>query len=383
MTADKKAAAGLLEVLPDPPAGMTGWPWDCEVAPSSYAHIVDKPSISIVTPSYNQGRYIEKTIRSVLLQNYPATEYIVVDGGSSDGSVEIIERYSRWITHWTTGPDKGQTEAINKGLRKCTGDVFNWLNSDDYYDADCFRVLAERFDTSKVDVLTGDYRLYSDDEPEKDRIVRYTRKPTAEETYASVLVNQPSTFFRTEVIRSLGELNEDLNCLMDQDIWRRYLVAYGQERLLYVPTLLAHFRLHEESKTALLDFGKEDYMIHASLAEKCGLPEISRYISNRFSAGQKGKYEFRLLRNSRSDKLAKGAVHTLMYHIAKKDFNDEEYERFDISAGLVDTGYLNSRLQEDLRILKMKRKLVKLNLSKLFGLYQKSKNKIIPAGKSK
>src|SRR5579885_3553995 len=122
-----------LAELPPPPAGKTGWPWTIETPalPASRADGSPWPRISIVTPSYNQGQFIEETIRSVLLQGYPDLEYIVIDGGSTDQSVEIIRKYERWLTYWVSEKDRGQAHAINKGFSSVTGELFNWINSDD------------------------------------------------------------------------------------------------------------------------------------------------------------------------------------------------------------------------------------------------------------
>ena len=130
------------EDLPKPPPDKSGWPWtsgsdqSAEKRPDN----ADWPRISIVMPSYNQAGYIEETIRSVLLQGYPNLEFIIMDGGSTDGSVEIIKKYGPWLTYWVSESDHGQTHALNTGMRHCTGEVFNWLNSDDYYEPG---VLAE------------------------------------------------------------------------------------------------------------------------------------------------------------------------------------------------------------------------------------------------
>src|SRR5438067_1469746 len=119
--------------LPPPPAGKTGWPWTDET-PALQSTRPDGsawPRISIVTPSYNQGQFIEETIRSVLLQGYPDLEYIIIDGGSQDESVEIIKKYEPWLTYWVSEQDRGQSHAINKGFDRSTGLILGWLNSDD------------------------------------------------------------------------------------------------------------------------------------------------------------------------------------------------------------------------------------------------------------
>jgi glycosyltransferase involved in cell wall biosynthesis len=123
----------MLADLPPPPAGKTGWPWTVETPqlPAARPDGTPWPRISIVTPSYNQGRFIEETIRSVLLQGYPDLEYIVVDGGSTDGAVDMIRNYAAWLTYWTSEPDRGQAHAINKGMACAKGSILNWLNTDD------------------------------------------------------------------------------------------------------------------------------------------------------------------------------------------------------------------------------------------------------------
>lgn len=146
-----------LSELPPPPAGKTGWPWT--VASKRLASGRDNgtvwPRISVVTPSYNQGQFIEETIRSVLLQGYPDLEYMVIDGGSTDGSVEIIKKYSRWLTYWCSEKDRGQAHAINKGLEQATGQIGAYLNSDDCYLPGALAHVGRTYRRFQFDVFVG------------------------------------------------------------------------------------------------------------------------------------------------------------------------------------------------------------------------------------
>ena len=116
-----------------PLTNKIGWPWSSENSVDAHASLVDReyPKITVLTPNYNYGHYLEETIRSVLLQGYPNLEYIIIDGESTDNSIEVIKKYEPWLTYWVSEPDRGQTHAINKGLEKATGEIFNWINSDD------------------------------------------------------------------------------------------------------------------------------------------------------------------------------------------------------------------------------------------------------------
>src|SRR4051794_28341061 len=121
--------------LPPPPEGKTGWPWTNEsgTGVSTFEKKEEWPRISIVTPSYNQGGYLEETIRSILLQGYPNLEYLVIDGGSSDESVDVIKKYERHLTYWESAKDRGQSDALNRGFKRATGEWVGWVNSDDLY----------------------------------------------------------------------------------------------------------------------------------------------------------------------------------------------------------------------------------------------------------
>ena len=208
------------------------------------------PKISIVTPSYNQGQYIEQTILSVIGQGYPNLEYIIIDGGSTDNTVDIIKKYADKITYWVSEPDKGQSDALNKGLQKCTGEIFNWINSDDYFEEGSLFKIAQYFtDHPSTELLCGYCTYFNSETLQPTFIHRSGIFKTTEETLIRQIINQQGSFYKLSVLRELGFINTDLHYCMDLDLWFRYLVQYGQKNILLVDDMFAHFRLHDESKT--------------------------------------------------------------------------------------------------------------------------------------
>ena len=206
--------------------------------------------ISIVTPSFNQGPYIEQTICSVLDQNYPNLEYIIIDGGSTDDTVEIIKKYESKLAYWVSETDKGQTDAINKGFAKCTGDIFNWINSDDYYELGCFEKINSLFANPAVQIVCGKEWGFRDEDPSQK--ILHPGSIICNNVYETIrvgIIDQPCTFFRKINIDKYFPLNISLHYTMDRQLWWRYLVEYGQGAILEVDDVLTNFRLHPHSKT--------------------------------------------------------------------------------------------------------------------------------------
>ncbi len=211
------------------------------------------PRISIVTPSYNQGQFLEETIRSVLLQGYPNLEYIIIDGGSTDNSVDIIRKYEPWLTYWVSEPDRGQSHAINKGLACATGQILTWLNSDDIYVENCLNMIGRHWrEYPKTDFLLGDSILVD----ETGNTIGYMRGRFSYDQAGrwlslESLVPQPSSFFSARAYAAYGPMDEDLHYAMDMDFWLRMAGAGACFSRIEAP--LARFRRHEHAKSSAGD----------------------------------------------------------------------------------------------------------------------------------
>ena len=237
-----------LSELPAPPLDRTGWPWTEESRriprQTTDGHLW--PRISVVTPSFNQGQFIEETIRSVLLQGYPNLEYLIIDGGSTDGSVEIIKRYEPWLTYWVSEPDRGQSHAINKGWQRARGEILAWLNSDDTYNPDALRCAAETLrDNPAVGMVYSDMNYI---DASSKVIYRLRSKPY--EFHKLLLdnyVTQSTVFVRRKVLDGVGLLNETLHLIMDQELWLR---IGRRNAISYLPgVVLANLRIYPETNS--------------------------------------------------------------------------------------------------------------------------------------
>ncbi len=209
-----------------------------------------QPLVTIITPSFNQGAFLEATIRSVLEQDYPALEYFVIDGGSSDSSLDIINQYADRLAGWVSEPDLGQTDAINKGFARASGEILAWLNSDDiYYPGAVREAVAYLQSHPEAAMVYGDASFLDEQGNEIGRF------PARQTDYARlrrgyVHIPQQASFFRAELWREVGPLDTSFYFAMDYDLWVRLA---RKAPLVYLPRLWAGFRLHESAKTMAAD----------------------------------------------------------------------------------------------------------------------------------
>jgi glycosyltransferase involved in cell wall biosynthesis len=220
------------------------------------------PMISIVTPNYNYGQFIEETIRSVLLQGYPNLEYIVIDGGSTDDSVEIIKKYEPWLTYWVSEKDKGQANAINKGFQRASGEILAYINSDDYYLPNAFTRVARAFSETQNDLIVGSTRVF----PNEEKLVPHLMNSLLEWilTFNSSLP-QPSVFWRNRKWLPLFDKNLDL--VFDRAFFMQFMLHKAS--MLIIEDNLAVFRYHDESKSFNLgeSFDEENFIVNFQMSE--------------------------------------------------------------------------------------------------------------------
>lgn len=272
-----------LSELPTLQQSRSGWPWteECPQLADTMPDGQPWPKISIVTPSYNQGQFIEKTIRSVLLQGYPNLEYIIIDGGSTDNSIEIVKKYEGWLAYWSSELDHGQSHAINKGFQRASGEIYSWLNSDDYFLKHALRNVAMAYHESpraggwfgtcwQVDtydnilVVSSPYRLDAD----------------GLAGWGENAVTQPACFFSEEAWRRCGPLDEDLHYGMDFDLWIKIAKVFSIEK---ADGVLAAVVVHKDAKTQK-DFGRM-YAEHCLVQFRHGydqfaIQDISKWIND-------------------------------------------------------------------------------------------------------
>jgi|GEM_PF-563934 len=218
----------------------------------------NRPCISIITPSYNQGQFIEETIRSVLSQNYPNLEYVVIDGASTDNTVSILQKYSGSLI-WISEPDNGQTDAINKGLRMSTGEIVAYLNSDDVYNEGTFKKIVDVFESNPdIDMVYGDI-IHIDQDSSFIETCRADNFNLQKYLMGMFYIPQPTVFFRKKVIDNIGYFDDSLHLAMDYDYWLRIIMYF---KTMYIPDTLAMARIYKDAKSSRLDYRYLDERIY-------------------------------------------------------------------------------------------------------------------------
>ncbi|MGK7924890.1 MAG: glycosyltransferase family 2 protein [Spirulina sp.] len=238
-----------LKDLPPPPAGKIGWCWteQSQIKPSILVDSAQLPLITIVTPSYNQAEFLEETIRSILLQGYPHLEYIIIDGGSTDGSVEIIQKYEPYLADWISEGDRGQSDALNKGFKRATGDLIGWQNSDDTYQPHAFAYAAQTYlSHPEAEVIYG---LVHHIDRDSQFIKKY---PVKTATVANMIpysaVTNHSVFYTAKIFQDGNFIDTNLQHCMDQEFILRLLLK--QYKFVFEPNIIANWRLYDLTKSS-------------------------------------------------------------------------------------------------------------------------------------
>nr|WKN36968.1 glycosyltransferase family 2 protein [Tunicatimonas sp. TK19036] len=324
------------------------------------------PSITIITPSFNQGKYLEQTIDSVLSQNYPGLEYIIIDGGSTDCSVEIIKKYEKHLSYWCSEPDRGQSHAINKGLGRATGDVVNWINSDDFYEKNALHTMADGFKDISVNVVCGRGNIIQSD----GSFIRHSRGTDVYEgnlakTIGWARMDQPETFFRRTALTDIGLLSENLHYLMDRDLWIRYLLQFGLLGVKKIADVLINFRLHDASKTVSQTekFQVDHDSFFYSMADQFGLQESKASIMSVCNINE----EFRLdIPSTVTKHDIEKIINYFFLKRADEFYAANEREKAKICMTQVDTRYLREAEKKLFRKLSFRNTFVPVSVLKFF-----------------
>jgi glycosyltransferase involved in cell wall biosynthesis len=235
--------------FPSPPDGKQGWPWtgdDDHTPLAPPARNDARPKVTVITPSFNQGRFLEETIRSVVLQNYTNLEYIIIDGGSTDESVEIIRHYEPWISHWVSEADDGQADALNKGFDRASGEFLCWLNADDVIYQGFIAHRVEEFSVRpQIDMIYGD--VHSGWDNDTRGVLRGEPLSFLDMLRTlRVSIPQQSSMWRKTVVDRVGGLDPRWHVVLDREFFLRIA---RHSRIEYIPGTCGYFRQHGTAKS--------------------------------------------------------------------------------------------------------------------------------------
>jgi glycosyltransferase involved in cell wall biosynthesis len=230
-----------------------------------------QPLVSIITPSYNQAPYLEQTIRSVLEQEYPRIEYLVIDGASTDSSVEIIKKYANRLAYWISEKDSGQAEAINKGFARANGEILGWLNSDDYYLPNTISAAVKSLEENPDVVMVYGDMLAVDGNGQTINIQKF-KQLSLQDLLCFQIIGQSSVFFRRSALEKVGMLEPTFHFMLDHHLWIR-LAQHG--RILHIPQVWSAARYHPGAKNRAraAEFGREAFRVLAWAKTQPGFRE--------------------------------------------------------------------------------------------------------------
>ena len=302
------------------------------------------PKISIITPCFNAAKYIEQTILSIINQGYENLEYIIIDGGSNDGTVDIIKKYDDKIDYWISESDKGQSDAINKGIKMATGDVFNWINADDWLEEGVLNKVGEYFQNTELNVLCAQTLFVNPDNSSYINIATDFQGDVKKILNARGL-NQMGMFWRMHVVNQLNGVNTAFRYAMDLDLWKRFLLTYGNQNIISNDLIIGCFRLHSDSKTGV------DMAVNASFFDNENNAALRQYAK---LAGVNYSKGIKLLYPNTDENLAlinpishlpveniKLWLNDLFYKKAKRLFYANDFTQAYKFLKIIDVNYLN------------------------------------------
>ena len=241
-----------------------------------------RPLVSVVTPSYNQASFLDTTIRSVLEQDYPSVEYFVMDGASSDGSVDVIRKYADRLRGWVSEKDRGQGDAINKGLARTKGEIVAWLNSDDYYLPKAISSAVKTFKQNPEAALVYGNMLAVDEDGKTFNTLNY-KQLTLEDLLCFQIIGQPAVFMRRSALQSAGGLDPTFHFMLDHHLWIRIA---QQGKIFHADQTWSAARYHAEAKNIAqaAEFGRDAFRILDAVAQDENLAPTLAKVNRRARA---------------------------------------------------------------------------------------------------